>query len=124
MSVVHYRDWNWEFDFGVDELAEDQLNGRYAIGFFDHGGRVYRVEICGDGPSYNYEYYCDDRGRTLEKRSYDEHGRLCALVRICYDEASGFATETAWSPSHAGTEQVRIPLRKYPAYGSRSAQQP
>lgn len=123
MPIVHYRDWNWEFDFGVDELPEDQLTARYATGFFDDWGRLYRAEIHEDDLAFIYEYFCDDRGRTLEKRSYDENGNLFILVRISYDEASGFATETAWCPSHAGTKQVRIPLCKYPAYGSRSAQQ-
>jgi hypothetical protein len=115
MQVVRYRHWNWEFDYGEGELAVTEPSPRsYTDAHFDHRGRLVRAECHDSAEQWCYEYFCDEAGRVLEKRSYDENGQLCVLVRIQYDLEAGVAIETAWSPGQPSTATASVPLPSYP----------
>jgi hypothetical protein len=115
MQFVRYRRWNWEFDYGEGELPVTEPTPTcYTDVLFDHWGRLVRADCHDSAAHWWYEYFCDQVGRVIEKRSYDEHGHLCVLVCIQYDAEPGVATETAWCPDQRGVAIARIPLSKYP----------
>jgi YD repeat-containing protein len=119
MQLVRYRRWNWEFDYGEVEISTaDPAPADYTDAQFDPWGRLVRAVCHDSGDHWSYEYFCDEAGRVLEKRSYDEKGQLTVLVRIQYDLDAGLAIETAWGPDQPGLATAHIPLAKYPDPGS------
>ena len=114
MKRIRYRKWNWEFDYGIGEICDDENPNAYTDAYFDNAGRLYRADSHKQDFHCSYEYFCDDRGRITEKRNYDDSGKLFVMVRISYDEATGMATETAWYPDDAEVQTVKIPISRYP----------
>ena len=55
-----------------------------------------------------FDYFCDDDGRIMEKRSLDEDGNVVLIVRFTYDERKGLVTETGWSPTQNGSPQTFV----------------
>lgn len=132
MTKRIFKRWNWEYDFGEEPLPDDQpLPPVYAIAYFDHRGRLYRViardKVCidrsDDDPSafYTsvYDYFCDDNGRILQKRSLDAENEDGVIVDLEYDDEKGEVTETPWSPIH-GLGQKRTRKRKRSPSATRS----
>lgn len=114
--VVRFKQWNWEFDFGEGEIpVEAGPPERYAEAHFDGWGRLVRVDCREPGVAWHIEYFCDQEGRVIEKRSYDEFGQLAVLVRIVYDPEAGVAVEEAWAPDKEGVATARVPLSHYPS---------
>src|SRR4051794_37846146 len=73
MQLVRYRHWNWEFDYGEEELpVTESTPESYTDAHFDNWGRLVRAECHDKADHWYYEYFCDDAGWVLEKRSYDE----------------------------------------------------
>ncbi len=113
MTKKIYKRWNWEHDCGEGPLRDDQpLPTEYAIAYFDHRGRLYRVmervklsiDRSDDDPlafdTFVYDYFCDENGRILQKRSLDAESEDGVIVDLAYDDEKGEVTETAWSPIH------------------------
>jgi hypothetical protein len=103
MTKTYYLQWDWEFDRGIGRLSptDDGLPGSYAVAYFDIWGRLYRVHRYENSTLADaYDYYCDDSGRTLEKRSIYRavDGDVCVIVRYSYDLEQKTITETAWWP--------------------------
>jgi hypothetical protein len=108
-----FKRWNWEYDFGEEPLSDNRpLPPRYAIAYFDYRGRLYRVVSrtkcnpdLGDDDSSAfdtsvYDYFCDENGRILQKRSLDKESEDGVIVDLQYDDDKGEVTESAWSPVH------------------------
>ncbi len=107
-----YKRWNWEFDFGEEMLPNDgPLPATYAIAYFDYRGSLYRVVVrvelsieSDNDPSdfgmFVYDYFCDETGRILQKRSFDMESEDGIIVDMEYNDEKGEVTETAWSPIH------------------------
>jgi hypothetical protein len=47
-----------------------------------------------------YEYFCDEGGRIVQKRSMDDENENGVIVDLEYDDEKGEITETPWSPIH------------------------
>lgn len=112
MTKRFYRNWNWEFDYGVDPLPEGTpLDARYAIAYYDHLDRLYRVDIwdapavdgdtnqSGDFSLSRYDYFCDSKGHILQKRSLEDNGDVFLIVDLDYDDEQARVRETAWLPA-------------------------
>ena len=115
---VVYESWNWEFDYGVNPIQEGQPKpSRHAIAFHDDRGSLFRVVLLDSGVSnaadakqqkrsnIYYDYFCDDSGRIVEKRSLDENFDLVVIVRYEYDTKRQVLTETAWYPESSDAPQ-------------------
>ncbi len=112
-----FREWNWEFDYGVDEVAPGgSLPPSYAVAFYDHRGRLYRVEerqrpettgIEGDDAKVtsSYDYFCTLDGRVSQKRSLEEGGEVHVIVDMEYTDAE--VTEVAWWPANNVCKSIR-----------------
>src|SRR5208283_3956015 len=102
MHKRFYGKWDWEFDRGIDELvSSDLLPSDYAVAYYDAWGRLYRVVRHESSVTKDiYDYFCDDTGDVIEKRSLFEHvdGGVCIIVRYKRTEAKDTVTETAWWP--------------------------
>jgi hypothetical protein len=114
MKTRLFRRWNWEFDFGVDELAGGApVPLTYAVAFYDQHDRLYRVELrsreeldgAGGKVSIMYEYFCGRDGRVLQKRSIDEHGDVQLIVDFEYSDTD--VTEIAWWPASNICKSIR-----------------
>jgi hypothetical protein len=79
LRVEVYKRWDLMHNRGVGPLtAEEPLPPRYAIAYYDYLGRLYRVEerimVRGGGGAppvehlFIYDYFCDRRGRILQRR--------------------------------------------------------
>ena len=103
MKKTFYRNWDWELDQGIGEFlaADDATPTSYAIAYSDIWGRLYRVHRYEDSSlADTYDYFCDDSGRILEKRSLYQSvdGHVCIIVKYAYDLGQNTVTETAWWP--------------------------
>jgi hypothetical protein len=103
-----YEDWDWDNDVGIKLLGETtafpKLPVNCAVVRLDHWGRIYRVEHHQSNlvPSlFLYEYFCDDQGRVVEKRSLDEHQNVTLIVRIKYENGGNRIEEQSWQPGEA-----------------------
>jgi len=120
MSIRFFRQWNWEFDFGVDQLPSGvQISKTHAVGFYDRWDHIYRVEIRSNGEARAgdknentvvdvYDYFCARDGRILQKRSIDEHGVVQLIVDFEYSGSD--VTEIAWWPDSNVCKQIRRSL--------------
>lgn len=111
MKTQMFRSWNWEFDYGEAPIPETEpVPAVHAVAFYDGRGRLYRVEerVSPSGFSflkegqepdvYRYDYYCDETGRILQKRSLAEDGQVAIIVDFAYNDEAATLTQTAWSP--------------------------
>jgi hypothetical protein len=123
MIEKRFDKWNWEFDFGECPIPTDrELPARYAIAYYDHRGRLYRVvqrikelvDYSDDNPTafgtYVYDYFCDGAGRILQKRSLDQHGSVFLIVDFDYDVDKKEVTEIAWWPSNGSCKSIKRPF--------------
>jgi hypothetical protein len=123
MTQRRFEHWNWEFDYGERPIPEAALlPARYAIAYYDHRGRLYRVvqrvkelaDHTDDDPAafgtYVYDYFCDSDGRILQKRSLDEQGSVFLIVDLEYDLDRKEVTETAWWPGDGRCKSMKRPL--------------
>jgi hypothetical protein len=129
MTKKIFKHWNWEYDYGEQPLPENQpLPPEYAIAYFDYKGRLYRViarvklsiDRSDDDPSafYTsvYDYFCDENGRILQKRSLGDESDDGVIVDLEYDDEKQEVTETAWSPIHGlGQKHTRKQKRSVSA---------
>ncbi len=107
-----FERWNWERDVGEGELTDTDGASSFAMALYDYFGRLVRVYVKNPSECYRisddsedettenycYDYFCDDSGRIVEKRSLDDDGGIFLIVRYNYDASRGVVTETAWSP--------------------------
>lgn len=113
MTGNAFKRWNWEYDIGEQALPDGcSIPSEYAIAYYDYKRRLYRVvsrvkwspDRPEDGSSaYHtsvYDYFCDEDGRILQKRSMDDENENGVIVDLEYDDEKGEVTETAWSPIH------------------------
>lgn len=120
MIQRRFPSWNWQRDFGEGPISNDEpLPARYAIAYYDHRGRLYRLvcrvkelaDLSDDDPSayglYVYDYYCDFRGHILQKRSLDENGSIVLIIDYEYDVAKAQITEIAWCPLDENSKPVK-----------------
>ena len=110
MKVKRYRRWNWEFDYGTDEIMDDnELAKDFATVYYDQFERLYRVEVqrsdIVEEGAWVYDYFCDMNGRVLQKRSLDERGGVFLIVDIEYCETE--IIETAWMPENGLSKSIR-----------------
>ena len=115
MDKKHYRRWNWESDQPEGPLENDAPFPRsYATVHSDYWGRVFRVEVVNPNDfqfesdnddaveeKYIYDYFFDDSGQILEKRSLDVDGTVCLIVRFEYERDGRVVREIAWSPGQS-----------------------
>ena len=112
-----FHQWNWEFDYGVEPIDErEQLPENHAVAYFDRLGRLYRVEVCGGSSAnhpagvFRYDYFCDERGRILQKRSLDDNNEVFVIVDFDYDDQKSYVTETAWWPNDGVCKSIQRQL--------------
>jgi hypothetical protein len=123
MTEKRFEKWNWEFDFGEHSIpAQGPLPARYAIASYDHRGRLYRVvqrvKELADYPDddsgafgiYVFDYFCDDDGRILQKRSLDQQGSVFLIVDFEYDFDRKEITEIAWWPGDGTSKSMKRPF--------------
>jgi len=123
MKTQLFHDWNWQFDFGEKPISEDEIVPRlHASAYYDHRDRLYRVGVLkapsGSGALKEreepelavYDYFCDQSGRVLQKRSLGEGAEVALIVDYEYDDATGSVTERAWSPDGGLSRSIRRPL--------------
>jgi hypothetical protein len=122
MAIRIFQRWDWEHDRGERPLPPDgDLPRSHAIAYYDYVDRLYRVVIknradivardASEDETDVFDYFCDEGGRIIEKRSLDEHGNVVLLVRFSYDESKGLVTETGWNPTQrSAPETVVRPL--------------
>jgi hypothetical protein len=122
MTERIFQAWNWEFDYGENPMPDGgSVPAIHAVAYYDDRDRLYRVEEQvspsgfsalreGESPDrYCYEYYCDENGRILQKRSLGEHGEVAVIVDFRYDDQRGTVTETVWSPDGGFGRSIRRP---------------
>jgi|688.fasta_scaffold618515_2 hypothetical protein len=86
MKTALFRDWDWEQDRGVTQITSDEASaGNFAEALFDWRGLVYRVFVHDSRDKFAYDYFYDDKGHIVEKRSLDETGQTVIIVRYEYD---------------------------------------
>jgi glycosylphosphatidylinositol transamidase (GPIT) subunit GPI8 len=118
-----FERWNWEFDYGVGPIPEDEpLPSEYAIAYYDRLDRLYRVEVRrragvrgvdedqSEVEVFVYDYFCDVKGRILQKRAYGEQGEVDLIVDFEYDLESNQVIETAWWPANGTCKSIKRPL--------------
>jgi hypothetical protein len=121
-----FERWNWQFDYGECPIPEDKpLPSTYAIAYYDRLDRLYRVEVVevqtragvrGVGEDqaevevFVYDYFCDVKGRILQKRSYGEQGEVDLIVDYEYDIENNRVIETAWWPATGTCKSIKRPL--------------
>ena len=81
MRTKTFKQWNWQFDYGVGEFCDgDPLPAKHADAFYEQFDRLYRVELRersfavsgGDGfisTTIAYDYFRSKDGEILQKRS-------------------------------------------------------
>jgi hypothetical protein len=124
MTQRIFEHWNWRFDYGERPIPETEpLPARYAIAYYDHRNRLYRVvqrvkelaDYPDDDPAafmtYVYDYFCDVNGRVIQKRSLDEQGSVFLIVDFEYDLDRREVTETAWWPADGPCKSLKRPIR-------------
>ena len=77
---------------------------------YDERGFLYRVKEFIGSDCNIYDYYCNDEGKIVEKRSFDDYGNIFVTVRYRYDENLNEIHETAW---YAETGKIGERKRKY-----------
>jgi hypothetical protein len=96
-------------DCGEQQIDENAtLPNSYARVLLDWRGFPYRVVArnplefrllnSADDEEYVYDYFYDDAGRILEKRSLDSNGNVEMIVRSEYDGENKIA-EIGWAPN-------------------------
>src|SRR6266404_893774 len=114
MKMRFFKRWNWEYDYGEEELRSAVApTPPYAVAYYDTGKRLYRVEVIhseGEGGTEAsklvYDYFCDDNGQVIEKRSLNEIGAILLLVRFAYDALGGPPKQVAFNPKTGETRSV------------------
>ena|SRR5688572_5582661 len=114
MKRRFFNKWNWEYDYGEEELpSEPGPDSPHAVAHYDGEGRLYRVVITRmaalgkpDTAQLTYDYFCDDTGRVLEKRSLDEFGMVVLLVRFIYESSGEAPTQVAFNPKSGDTRSA------------------
>jgi hypothetical protein len=115
MKTIRYKSWNWEYDKGEDTNppimnSSDNADNYYAEAYYDGRGYLFRVKEFTSNDCSIYEYFCNDDGKIIEKRSLDDNGNVYVTVRYKYDENIKEIHETAWYPE---SNQVSYSKRKY-----------
>ena len=116
MSKRFFKKWNWEYDFGEGEiLGEAGPVAPPVVAQYDHRGMLYRVEtVEGTGAGedakvrFLYDYFCDDSGNVLEKRSLDTSMDVALIVRFVYGKAGAPPTQVAFSPESGETRSIIV----------------
>lgn len=126
MKKQFYRLWNWEFDYGIDVLPDDQpLPSKFAVAYYDHLERLYRAEVWEELSHYNspdetkrfdvsrYDYFCDMNGVILQKRSLGDDNEVFLIVDYEYfaDADNDRVRETAWLPINNTCKSIERPFR-------------
>lgn len=112
MNVRLFERWDWEHDLPISEIDRDQpLPRSHAVVYYDDRDLPFRVvnvnpddfvrlsdalEHAEDERDV-YDYFYDATGRLSEKRSLDEFGNVCLIVRMEYTGDKRCA-EVAWNP--------------------------
>lgn len=106
MSSLLFERWNWERDEGEVKVPEAGIRpASFAEVLLDWRGLPYRV-IVKNPPDFRsldsmqdetfvYDYYYDDKGQVVEKRSLDEDGKIIVIVRYEY-EGERKVAEVGW----------------------------
>jgi len=121
-----FERWNWQFDYGECPIPEgESLPSRYAIAYYDRLDRLYRVEVCevrrragirgvdedqAEVEVFVYDYFCDEKGRILQKRALGRHGEVDLIVDYEYDLERNQVIETAWWPAHETCKSIKRPV--------------
>ena len=126
MKMQIFQDWNWEYDFGEKPISEnDNIPPLHAVAYYDDADRIYRVQVLrspsGFGPLresekpelFMYDYFCDQNGRILQKRSLGENGEVVLIVDLQYDDTATIVTETAWSPDGGRGKSIKRPNKHH-----------
>jgi hypothetical protein len=117
MKMRFFKRWNWEYDYGEEELRLAVAPiPPYAVAYYDGEERLYRVEVMYSGGEGGkeadklvYDYFCDNIGQVIEKRSLNEVGAILLLVRFAYDAVGGPPKQVAFNPK---TGETRSAVRK------------
>jgi hypothetical protein len=96
----YFASWDWEHDIGKGELSSNEdLPGNHVKALYNYQGLVYRVIKTNAQKDiiYYYDYFYDDTGNIVEKRSLDNTGDIGIIVRYEYKNGKKIA-EIGWDP--------------------------
>lgn len=114
MRVDLYREWNWEFDFGVERIKSvEESPNKYAIAYYDNKERLFRVDCVIEGQVSRYDYFCNERGRVIQKRALNDDGSVFIIVDLEYDDQREIVTEVGWCPGDPTCKSYHRPMAKH-----------
>ena len=115
--IKHFERWNWETDTGERPIPSTGLPKEHAVAHYDFLGRVFRVtvracDVIGqtEPDTFRYDYFFDEAGMLVEKRSLDDKMNVSLIVRIAYDATGRRVSESAWHTKDDASAVVKKQL--------------